>query len=163
MNLLLDTATFLWWVTDDPSLSDRAVGLIRDPSRRVFLSAVSVWEIAVKSTLGKLPLPEDPATLVPRLRAGSGFEALPLEEEAVLLQSQIAEHYPKVPVKGHNLAGAIKWNHAMYKNIPLIFARSAINIKILGAGTIVMTRSELGCNDTIHSVPIGFHLIDQLF
>ena len=90
MNLLLDTATFLWWVTDDPNLSDRAVGLIRDPSRRVFLSAVSVWEIVVKSTLGKLPLPEDPATLVPRLRAGSGFEALRLEEVAVL-------QLPKLP------------------------------------------------------------------
>jgi PIN domain nuclease of toxin-antitoxin system len=90
MNLLLDTATFLWWVTDDPNLSDHAVSLIKDPPRRVFLSAVSVWEIVVKAALGKLPLPERPETLVPRLRARSGFEELPLEEEAVLL-------LPKLP------------------------------------------------------------------
>jgi PIN domain nuclease of toxin-antitoxin system len=84
MNLLLDTVTFLWWVTDSPDLSARATDLIGDSSRRVFLSPVSVWEIVVKHTLGRLPLPEDPASFVPRLRADSGFEELPLGEEAVL-------------------------------------------------------------------------------
>ena len=84
MNLLLDTVAFLWWVTDDPSLSARALDLIRDPSLRVYLSPVSVWEIALKHSLGKLPLPEDPASLVPRLRAQAGFEELPLTEGAVL-------------------------------------------------------------------------------
>ncbi len=44
----------------------------------------------MKSTLGKLPLPEAPAALIPRLRDGSGFEALPLQEEAVL-------QLPKLP------------------------------------------------------------------
>jgi PIN domain nuclease of toxin-antitoxin system len=90
MNLLLDTATFLWWVTDDPSLSEDAAGLIGDPSRRVFLSAVSVWEITVKNALGKLPLPEDPGSLIPRLRRDSGFQDLPLTERAVL-------QLPKLP------------------------------------------------------------------
>lgn len=84
MNLLLDTVTFLWWVTGDPALSKRAVELVRDPSRRVFLSPVSVWEIVLKHTLGKLPLPEDPASLIPRLRAESRIEELPLTEGAVL-------------------------------------------------------------------------------
>ena len=84
MNLLLDTVAFLWWVTDDPALSDQAARLIRDPSRRVFLSAVSVWESVVKHSLGKLPLPEDPVSLLPRLRADSGFEELPLTEKSVL-------------------------------------------------------------------------------
>ncbi len=84
MNLLLDTVAFLWWVTDDPALSAQAAAPIRDPSRRVFLSPVPVWEIVVKHALGKLPLPEDPASLVPRLRADHGFEELPLTEGAVL-------------------------------------------------------------------------------
>ena len=74
----------VWWVTDDPSLSDDAAGLIRDPSRRVFLSPVSVWEIVVKNALGKLPLPEDPRSLIPRLRGESGFQELTLTEKAVL-------------------------------------------------------------------------------
>jgi PIN domain nuclease of toxin-antitoxin system len=91
MNLLLDTVSFLWWVTDDPSLSNGAAGLIRDPSRRVFLSAVSVWEIVVKNALGKLLLPEDPSTLIPRLREESGFQGLPLTEGAVLQLSRLPE------------------------------------------------------------------------
>lgn len=84
MNVLLDTVAFLWWVTDDRQLSPEAIGLIGDSSRRVFLSPVSVWEIVVKHGLGRLPLPEDPAILVPRLRADHGFEELPLTEGAVL-------------------------------------------------------------------------------
>ena len=84
MNLLLDTVTFLWWVTGDSRVTERAFALVRDPSRHVYLSQVSVWEIAVKHALGKLPLPEDPVGLIPRLRADHGFEELPLKEGAVL-------------------------------------------------------------------------------
>ena len=84
MNVLVDTVAFLWWVTGDPALSPQAEDLIRDHSRRVFLSPVSVWEIVVKYALGKLPLPEDPSTLIPRLRTDHGFQELPLTEGAVL-------------------------------------------------------------------------------
>ncbi len=90
MNVLLDTAAFLWWVTDDPALSRRAEELIRDPSRRVFLSSVSTWEIVLKHALGRLPLPEDPTALLPRIRVEHGIEELPLTEGAVL-------HLPKLP------------------------------------------------------------------
>jgi PIN domain nuclease of toxin-antitoxin system len=84
VNVLLDTVSFLWWVTDDPALSTAAADLIRDPSREVFLSPVSVWEIVVKHALGKLPLPEAPDSLVPRLRTDHGIKELPLTEGAVL-------------------------------------------------------------------------------
>ncbi len=90
MNVLLDTAAFLWWVTDDPALSRRAEELIRDPSRRVFLSSVSTWEIVLKHALGRLPLPEDPTALLPRIRVEHGIEELPLTEGAVL-------QLPKLP------------------------------------------------------------------
>ncbi len=84
MNVLLDTVTFLWWVTDDDGLSVGASDYIKDPTRRVFLSPVSTWEILVKHAMGKLPLPEDPVSLIPRLRRDHGFEELPLSEGAVL-------------------------------------------------------------------------------
>ncbi len=84
MNVLLDTVTFLWWVTDDDELSAGASDFIRDPTRRVFLSPVSTWEIVVKHAMGKLPLPGDPMSLIPKLRTDHGFEELPLTEGAVL-------------------------------------------------------------------------------
>jgi PIN domain nuclease of toxin-antitoxin system len=50
----------------------------------MFLSPVSVWEIAVKNRLGRLPLPASPETFVPRQRVQHGIESLPLDEESCL-------------------------------------------------------------------------------
>jgi PIN domain nuclease of toxin-antitoxin system len=84
VRVLLDTCTFLWIVTDAPEFSDRAREIFQDPDHLVYLSAISTWEIAVKYSLGRLPLPESPETYVPRLRQKHGVEALPLDEEATL-------------------------------------------------------------------------------
>lgn len=59
MKLLLDTHAVLWWLLDDPRLSDRAAEALVDPANRVLLSAAVVWEIAIKRSLGKLEVPED--------------------------------------------------------------------------------------------------------
>jgi len=53
---LLDTNVLIWWVTDNDKLSDRARSIIRDPENQIFVSAASVWEIAIKSSLGKLEI-----------------------------------------------------------------------------------------------------------
>lgn len=59
MNLLLDTHALLWWLADDPVLSDVAAAVISDEDNRVFVSAASAWEISIKSALGKLDVPHD--------------------------------------------------------------------------------------------------------
>jgi PIN domain nuclease of toxin-antitoxin system len=65
MRILLDTVTFLWAVSEAAELSDEARELFVDPDNEIYLSSVSTWEIAVKHSLGKLPLPEPPAKFVP--------------------------------------------------------------------------------------------------
>jgi PIN domain nuclease of toxin-antitoxin system len=52
---LLDTHAFLWWMTDDKRLSRTASRFVADPENTSFLSASSVWEIATKFRIGKLP------------------------------------------------------------------------------------------------------------
>ncbi|MDE3019463.1 MAG: type II toxin-antitoxin system VapC family toxin [Nitrospirota bacterium] len=84
MKLLLDTCTFLWIITDAPDLSDRAASLFMDPAHDVFLSSVSVWELSVKYSLGRMPLPDTPERFLPVQREQHGIAALPLEEPAVL-------------------------------------------------------------------------------
>ena len=84
MNLLLDTSTFLWIILDAPDLSPRARELFRDPGNRVYLSAVSAWEIAIKHALGKLPLPESPTAFIPQQRTAHGILSLPFDEDAAL-------------------------------------------------------------------------------
>ena len=53
MNLLLDTHVALWAITDDERLSAMARELIQSPRNAVWISAVSVWEIAIKHALSR--------------------------------------------------------------------------------------------------------------
>ena len=53
MNLLLDTHIALWAIADDPRLPAQARDLIADPANEVFVSAASVWEIAIKHALAR--------------------------------------------------------------------------------------------------------------
>lgn len=56
MKLLLDTHAFVWWDKAPDRLSGRALRAIARPSTELFLSVVSLWEMAVKSAIGKLEL-----------------------------------------------------------------------------------------------------------
>jgi PIN domain nuclease of toxin-antitoxin system len=85
----LDTVTFLWAVSDAPELSDEARALFADPDNEICLSSVSTWEIAVKHSLGKLPLPEAPAKFIPPQRKQHGIDALSLDEETTLYLSRL--------------------------------------------------------------------------
>ena len=91
MRILLDTCTFLWVITDDTALSASARDVFMDPDNDVYLSAVSVWEIAVKHGLGKLPLPYSPERFIPAQRERHAIASLPLEEQAIL-------YLPKLPL-----------------------------------------------------------------
>jgi PIN domain nuclease of toxin-antitoxin system len=82
--LLLDTCTFLWWATDDPSVPGGVRDRLRDPDELVYLSSVSAWEICAKHALGKLPLPAPPSEYVPDRRRKLAIAALGLEESDVL-------------------------------------------------------------------------------
>ena len=83
MRLLLDTCAFLW-LAGGNALSAAAAAAVRDPSNAVFLSAVSVWEIASKHRAGRLPLPESPARLIPTERELRGVVELAFDEESAL-------------------------------------------------------------------------------
>lgn len=56
MKLLLDTHAAIYFVEDDPRLGIAAAAAIENPGNQVLLSAVVVWEIAIKRALGKLPV-----------------------------------------------------------------------------------------------------------
>lgn len=55
MRLLLDTHAFLWWLAGDAALSSAALAAISDEGNEIFVSAASVWEMATKHRIGKLP------------------------------------------------------------------------------------------------------------
>jgi PIN domain nuclease of toxin-antitoxin system len=83
MRLLLDTHVFLWYIAADPKLPSVFRDAIRDPANEVILSAASVWEAVIKYALGKLPLPEPPASYLPRQREAHQIASLSIEEAAL--------------------------------------------------------------------------------
>ena len=89
MKLLLDTCAFLWFQADSPHLSQRARAQIMDPSNEVYLSAVSVWEIARKYAQGGISLPSHPSTLIPAVREESGIASLSLTEADALAAEKL--------------------------------------------------------------------------
>ena len=56
MRLLLDTHTLIWHSDGDAKMSATATALLTDPANELLLSMASVWEMAIKLGIGKLPL-----------------------------------------------------------------------------------------------------------
>jgi PIN domain nuclease of toxin-antitoxin system len=84
VRLLLDTHVVLWWLTDDPALSDDMKSrLDHDPD--VYISSATVWEVAIKQSAGKLTAPPD---LPERIRA-SGFAELAISSEHAIVAGRL--------------------------------------------------------------------------
>lgn len=93
MRALLDTHTFLWWVSDDSRLSDTVRNIIAEPNNTLFLSAASAWEIVIKVRAGKLILPEKPEFYIPSRLASNQFESLPIQLTHALQVSQLPDYH----------------------------------------------------------------------
>jgi PIN domain nuclease of toxin-antitoxin system len=84
MNLLLDTHALIWWVRDMDRLGSNARAIISDPLSTVRVSAASVWEIAIKSALGRLEFRLPLEDTLPQEIARNGFLPLPVNFEHAL-------------------------------------------------------------------------------
>lgn len=91
MSYLLDTCTFLWAVADKGQLSPKARQVLADKSQIRYLSVVSAWEISVKYSLGKLPLPKPPAEFIRRGRRAYRIRTLWLLERATVLEPSLPQ------------------------------------------------------------------------
>jgi PIN domain nuclease of toxin-antitoxin system len=67
--VLVDTHALLWWLTDDAALSPAARSTLADPASEPLVSVASLWEIAIKRSLGRLAAPDD----LPERISGEGF------------------------------------------------------------------------------------------
>ena len=84
MKLLLDTHVVIWWLTDDPTLSgDIKDRLDHEPD--VYVSAATIWEVAIKQAIGKL---KEPADLPERIR-DSGFRELAITSDHAIAAGRL--------------------------------------------------------------------------
>ena len=84
MSYLLDTHVWLWLLGEPDRIRPDLLAELRDGRTRLLLSAASSWEIAIKWAIGRLPLPDAPATYVPVRMQRSGVEGLPVEHTHAL-------------------------------------------------------------------------------
>ena len=89
MTILLDTQIFLWFLADSARLSRPVRHRIRDATV-VCVSAASIWEVAIKSALGKLRI--EPKAVLQGIPA-SGFEELPVLARHAVLVAALAPHH----------------------------------------------------------------------
>lgn len=89
MRLLLDSHVLLWWLQGSGGLSFDATAAIRSRTNDVYVSVATIWELAIKQSLGKLKVDVD---LREHLR-GQGFEELAiLGEHAAAVQTLPRHH-----------------------------------------------------------------------
>ena len=93
MKFLIDTHCWLWLLTEPKRFRIDLVHTLRNPSTQRFLSAASVWEIAVKHSIGKLPLPEPPSTYIPERMRLSKVEGLAITPAHALTAAALPPHH----------------------------------------------------------------------
>ena len=89
MKLLLDTHAALWWLSGDERFGETAARHLTDETNQVLLSAVVVWEVEIKRSLGKLEAPDDFASAL----LGAGAQALAISLDHVAAVEQLPWHH----------------------------------------------------------------------
>ncbi|MDE0675579.1 MAG: type II toxin-antitoxin system VapC family toxin [Acidimicrobiia bacterium] len=87
--LLLDTHVVLWWLSDDQRLDEGARRLIANPANHAAVSAASVWEMAIKSSIGKLSAPDG----VEKAILACGFAPLAITIEHAARVGELPLHH----------------------------------------------------------------------
>ena len=93
MNYLLDTHTFLWWITDDDSLTQKVKEIISLPENNIYFSTVSSWEIMIKHKLGKIQFPLEPEILLPIQVSNNNFDILEISLPHTLALKDLEDHH----------------------------------------------------------------------
>jgi PIN domain nuclease of toxin-antitoxin system len=93
---VLDTHAWLWWVDEDPRLSDDARAAI-EGSAELLVSAISVWELATLERLGRLRLIPDTRLWIRRALARSGLVPTPVTPEIGMLAGSLPVPFPGDP------------------------------------------------------------------
>ena len=93
MRFLLDTHTFIWFILDARQLSPTARKIIEDAKSDILLSTASLWEMAIKMSLGKLDMGALFAALIPGQLMANQIEILPIAVAHLHKVAQLPFHH----------------------------------------------------------------------
>ncbi len=93
MRVLIDTHVFLWFIAGDDRLSQRVRQMIERPDNEILLSIASVWEIAVKTSIGKLTMSKPFDELIPEQVVDNEIELLAIHLDDLKLVATLPLHH----------------------------------------------------------------------
>ncbi len=132
MKLLLDTQCWLWWFAQPEKLNNNAIEKIAQETNEIWFSVASVWEIAIKVSIGKLPLPEPIDHYIPSRINTLGAKSLTITNSHAL---QVAT----LPLHHRDPFDRILIAQAQIENMTLVSADSQFNqysLSLLWAGRL---------------------------
>lgn len=92
MQYLIDTHVFLWFVTNAKQLSKTAKTEIEDGSNEIFISIASLWEISIKTALGKLSIKGNYESVIDDITDNS-IQILPVSFAHTVEQNRLPFHH----------------------------------------------------------------------
>lgn len=93
MDVLLDTSALIWFLEDSPRMPAAMKDLIEHPETRCRVSLVSAWEIAIKTSIGKLKVAYTVEPGLRQLADRNGFATLPIAWEELGLVARLPLHH----------------------------------------------------------------------
>ncbi|MES2708973.1 MAG: type II toxin-antitoxin system VapC family toxin [Verrucomicrobiota bacterium] len=113
MKILLDTCAFLWLADQTHHLSAKAREILEDPANTFCLHQASAWEIQIKHSLGKLPLPYPPRIAVPQAIERLGLDYHTLDDDTLYTLE-------KVPPLHRDPFDRLLIAHAIHEGLPIL-------------------------------------------
>ncbi len=93
MKYLLDTSVWLWSLGGSDRINAEGLQVLAGGTDDLYLSAASSWEIAIKSAIGRLRLPEPAAIYVPKRMVAQGIRPLPISHAHALAVAELPMHH----------------------------------------------------------------------
>src|SRR6266481_3714979 len=93
MKFLLDTRVLLWSVAARTKLNSRAIRILSLGGSNLYLSAASVWEIAIKYAIGRLPLHVEPELFVSEVHRKMGMRPLDIDHLHAIEAGRLPRHH----------------------------------------------------------------------
>lgn len=112
MKYLIDTHTLIWYISGDKQLSKKAVSILQNEKNNIFVSKASLWEIAIKISIGKLNTSINFSDLE-KFLSDNNFEILEINFKHF-------EHLLNLPVHHNDPFDRIIICQSIIENIPVI-------------------------------------------
>jgi PIN domain nuclease of toxin-antitoxin system len=131
MKYLLDTATFLWAVSNPEKLSEEVTNILEDTQNIIFVSAVTFWEISIKVAKGGLRsggiLPQQ----LPDVAIQSGFKIIPLSVVEGATYHELEAQWNEDPFNGMLRWQATQQNLVLISNGNTIKKYNSLGLKVV--------------------------------